>query len=254
MQIQGQTIRSPTGVVVDLRHAWQPSQVYVMLSRAQKLNQIFITGNLNTNNWKVHEKAMEELLDSEDNALNLANDSDYFKILSLNVYSLRKHFSDILRAQEQNNYQMMCFQETWLNEFSDPADYKIDGLNLHLNSVGLGKGVATYCSEQFQLDVHITEPNCQLTRVSSDDFDVINVYRSSNCHDFFEKLQPLIREERSTLVIGDFNIDLTRRRPQKYQDFLRTFEMEQLVLRPTHMQGGLIDHVLINKVGFNKNF
>ena len=224
-----------------------------MLSRAQQLSQIYITQNLYTNNWKVSDKAMSELEDSEAKAINLRSDSEYFKILSLNVYSLRKHHIDIVRAQEQNNYQMLCLQESWLNEFTNPADYTIEGFNLHLNSVGLGKGIATYCSEEFEHDFDITEPNCQLTRVSSDMLDVINVYRSANCNNFFEKLSALIREDRPSLVTGDINIDLTRRRPQEYHDFLRIFEMEQLVLRPTHMQGGLLDVVFVSKEGFNKN-
>ena len=45
-QVQGQTVRDPTAVVVDLKHCRDPGQVYVTISRAQKLSQLFILNNL----------------------------------------------------------------------------------------------------------------------------------------------------------------------------------------------------------------
>ena len=57
-KIQGQTIKKPIHVVVDLNRAKNETQVYVMLSRAQELNQIIILDKLYENIWKVSHKAL----------------------------------------------------------------------------------------------------------------------------------------------------------------------------------------------------
>ena len=45
-KIQGQTIPSPTKVVLDLNSIFEDAQAYVMLSRVQQLEQIFILKSL----------------------------------------------------------------------------------------------------------------------------------------------------------------------------------------------------------------
>ena len=53
----------------------------------------------------------------------------------------------------------------------------------------------------------IKNENYQLTKISSEERDVINVYRSSNASEnFLEDLKSLINVDRPTHVIGDFNI------------------------------------------------
>ena len=55
---------------MDLKHCRDPGQVYVTLSRAQKLTQLFILDNLYTDNWKTSADALLELNNSEKEALN----------------------------------------------------------------------------------------------------------------------------------------------------------------------------------------
>ena len=66
--MQGQTIPNPTAVVVDFRGAKDSSMIYVMLSRAQTLDQIYIIDGLyeQLGGWRPDPTALEELeIDSE---------------------------------------------------------------------------------------------------------------------------------------------------------------------------------------------
>ena len=93
-QVQGQTIRDPTAVVVDLKHCKDPGQVYVTLSRAQKLSQLYILENLYTDNWNASVQCLNELDDSEENALNASNKNENtFEIVSMNIRSLTLRYT-----------------------------------------------------------------------------------------------------------------------------------------------------------------
>ena len=58
--MQGQTIKQPTAVVVDLKYARNEAQVYVMLSRAQSLSQIYIIDKLHEEKWHASRSGLKE--------------------------------------------------------------------------------------------------------------------------------------------------------------------------------------------------
>ena len=233
-------------MVVDLKYAKQPSQVYVMLSRAQTLSQIYIIDKLFEDNWRVSESAVRELQSSETNAVNVENYEDKLMILSLNTSSLRQHFDDVLRLQQQRKFRILCLQETWLHTTTDPAEYKIDGLQLFLNSVGLGKGLATYCESDFILDQNVTNPLCQISKITSEKIDVINAYRSDGSREFLDELAAIIDENKPTIVCGDTNIDVLTNEGRELEKLMNDLRFTQLVCKPTHMRGGLIDQVFVS--------
>ena len=155
MQVQGQTIRHPTAVVVDFYQANFKAMVYVMLSRAQTIDQIHIMGSLyrDVAGWRPDMSALEELESSINKAINTAEETDVenevyeFKILCLNVDRLKKHFDDVARTvQAASSPSAICLQETWLDEGGDVERYQLQNLKLNLNSVGNGRGLATYLS------------------------------------------------------------------------------------------------------------
>ena len=63
-------MKFPTAVVADLKKCGHDAQVYVILSRAQKLTQIFLIDNLYEEKWKTSDSSMGELIRSEASALN----------------------------------------------------------------------------------------------------------------------------------------------------------------------------------------
>ena len=75
-KIQGQTIRKPNYLVVDLRKVREAAQAYVILSRVQALSQLFILGDTCAHTIRSNDKAMEELNRMQAVALNLTNVSN----------------------------------------------------------------------------------------------------------------------------------------------------------------------------------
>ena len=76
----------------------------------------------------------------------------------MNCRSLLKHHSDIKSDEELIKSDIICLQETWLEEGTITDDLQIDNYNLHLNNKGRGKRIAIYFrSNQFkhQYDMEI---------------------------------------------------------------------------------------------------
>ena len=94
--MQGQTIKPPQAVVIDMKEANNPAQCYVMLSRAQNLQQIYILDNLYTHNWKTSDNAIEELDRLTREAINnvlSANEVCFIKLfLFENIINFRYFF------------------------------------------------------------------------------------------------------------------------------------------------------------------
>ena len=248
--MQGQTIRQPTAVVVDLKYAKNEAQVYVMLSRAQNLSQIYIIGQLYEEKWKASSSGLFEFKSGLENAINIQHNREKkpFEIVSMNILSLRKHYVDLLRRFENSCVNVINLQETWLEPNTDASDYSIRDMTPHLNSIGRGKGLATYVEEGFILrGEFIGEEHCQLMKVSNEDIEIINVYRSQECSTqvFQDKLNYVVDPSRPTIVCGDTNIDISRDRGNSFVEFMENLGLAQLVTQPTHSRGGLLDHVWV---------
>ena len=241
-QVQGQTIKPPQAVVIDMKEARNPAQCYVMLSRAQNLQQIFILDDLYTHNWKVSDDAMAELNRLTREAINNVDSSRAaFRLASINVRSLRKHFDDIKLIP---HIDLFCLQETWLHPDEDISLFEIEGLTLDTNSVGRGKGVATYYPEGFVVVDKVTRSDLQITQVSSHDFDLINVYRSQGNTTLIDDLKTLMRENRRCVIVGDLNIDYSEDNLIVAQ--LLSLGFTQHVSKPTHSEGAILDHCYTN--------
>ena len=119
-------------------------------------------------------------------------------------------------------------------------------LTQHYNSVGNGKGIATFFSKNYQVEKYITKNSYQITKIKSLTRDIINVYRSSSGVDdeeFCSDLTSLFNPSKETLIVGDFNICYKSEKATKILKTLDTLGFSQLVKKPTHSQGRLIDHV-----------
>ena len=144
---------------------------------------------------------------------------------------------------------VICLQETWLDP-ADDADITsmIDGdWYYQNNSIGKGRGITTIYKSEFKLDKNITKTNYQMTKIMSESADVINIYRSSgaNTSDFLEDINALYTRSKHTLIMGDFNICHTKEYFHEIYENLRKLGFKQLVEKPTHIEGRLIDCVFI---------
>ena len=93
-KIQGQTIAKPRKLVVDLTKVFEAAQAYVMLSRVQELDQLFILDSVPSEKIYPSTQALEELKRMNDIALNRKTVMEAYeeKIISINIRSLRSHF------------------------------------------------------------------------------------------------------------------------------------------------------------------
>ena len=224
--------------------------MYVMLSRAQSLTQIYIIDKLYEEKWRASSSGLKEYTSGVNNAINVAPEegTKQLEIVSLNISSLRKHYVDLERRYLNKAIDSLCLQETWLPVNEDAALYEISKIIPHLNSVGRGRGIATYSSQDFVLrGEFISEPDCQLIKVSCEKFDIVNVYRSQECTVFKDKVKYVVDPLRSTILTGDTNIDILKDSGKHFVEFMKDLGFTQLVKFPTHDQGGLLDHVYVTQ-------
>ena len=223
--------------------------MYVMLSRAQNLNQIYIIGKLYEEKWKASRSGLSEFQSGLENAINIQKQKEIkdFEIVSLNILSLRKHYNDLLRNYANRELNVINLQETWLEPNTDASIYSIDDKIPHLNSIGRGKGLATYVEKEFVLREFICDELCQLMKVSREDIEIVNVYRSQECKDFQDKLKFVVDISRPTVICGDTNIDISKDRGKSFVEFMEKLGLTQLVTQPTHCRGGLLDHVWVTE-------
>ena len=93
----------------------------------------------------------------------------------------------------------------------------------------------------------ICNMNHQISKIKSIQFDIICVYRSSdsgkiNQINFLKDLNSLIHVNRKTFVLGDFNFNALSPEKNLILKELGNWDFIQMVKKPTHFQGGLIDH------------
>ena len=245
-------------MVVDFRGARQPAMVYVMLSRAQTLDQIVILDALYTDQvgWRPHQSALEELETSENNAINVGKKKNIeLKLMSLNALSLANNFIEISRFIESSKCDVICLQETWLGNAEDGDAYQIENYELSLNSREPRRGIATYMTQQFIELFFINNSDCQITKVGSQDIEIINLYRSQECQNIEIFVKNLIDHDKKTIVVGDTNINYQNQNNHRFVKMMtEEHGFKQLVTMPTFdrlkkgqpMMPSLLDHVYVS--------
>ena len=132
-------------------------------------------------------------------------------------------------------------------EDNEESPLKLQGYDVHLASVGRGKGIATlYKPDKFKHEGDLKRSNMQITKYSSNNLDVINVYRSSdgNSMELLGHLTEMLTPKKSVIITGDFNICFMSNGKNRMSRGLMEKEgFQQLTTNPTHIMGGHIDHV-----------
>ena len=82
---------------------------------------------------------------------------------------------------------------------------KLEGYDEKFVRLGRGKGIATFFNRNFTFQEEVKKPMYQIAKMSSNEADIINVYRFSNApSSFIEDFTALINKERETHVVGEF--------------------------------------------------
>ena len=194
--------------------------------------------------------ALEELKRLEELSMNKnpseweKEDKGSLKLCSLNCRSLRKHHPDITSDDILLKSDIICLQETWLEDGDNYEDLKIPNYELHLNSNGKGKGLAIYFKKDtLKHEADIKEENIQMSKFTSSYIDLIVLYRSQtgNLKLMKQYLENVNKGEKPLLVIGDFNFCFINEAPIFLKNFFNENSFSQLVKEPTHIEGNLLD-------------
>ena len=254
-KVQGATILKPRKAIINVTDTFAAAMLYVMFSRVCSLQQIFILNKFDEKKMYPNKRALQELERLEIKSLNQnptnwekENNKKQLKISSLNCRSLKKHIDDIKSDKDLLKSDIICLQETWLENNTMSDDFQIENFELHLNSNGRGKGIAIYFkSRYFNHALDIKKQNLQLSKFCSPNIDVVTLYRSQveNVVHVSEELQNVITGEKPMIVIGDFNFCYLDPSLNSVKTFMRTKKFTQLIETPTHLEGNLLDHAYI---------
>ena len=261
-KVQGYTVKSPSALKIDLAGVGgktsrfcPPAIVYVMLSRVQCQDQLFILDVLPLEKIKPYDEAVSELnrLASR-NISKAVREDDVTSILSLNVRSLKKHIFDVKANQLLLANDILCFQETWFDASDENNEiYEIDGFTGTFVSNGSGKGVAIYFSPEFSQATSVAKPKHQIASVCSEELFVVNVYRSStsstaNDNELINDLLDILRKidgKKTILLLGDLNFCEREEDRHPLREMLLGENFASLLCPPvpSHIEGRCIDQV-----------
>ena len=131
------------------------------------------------------------------------------KICYLNTRSLINKFDNIIVDSSLQQSDILVLAETWIPEGKDMCNkFKLKNYETHLNCSGRGKGLAIFNKPEFKHIADHNQKDINITKIESDDLDVIAIYRSKegSLSKLISKLHDIINMSKSTLIIGDMNI------------------------------------------------
>ena len=250
-KIQGQTIPWPISVVLDLNSIFEDAQAHVMLSRVQRLQQVYILKSLDKAKIRTSHIGLNELERLKKISINKnptpwqKQAENCIKVASLNCAGLAAHYVDILADDKLMKGDIIHLVETSL-EKNEGNQFNIPGYKSHFVNVGNGKGIAVYFkSKRFNHEKDFIAANMQLTKLTSNEVDVINVYRSSNGNsvELLNNMVAMMTIGKPVLITGDFNICMMNHQNNRMSKGLEMQGFRQMIKDATHIRGGHIDHV-----------
>lgn len=248
-QCQGGTIHKPAEILADLNETFQAAMCYVILSRIVCLEQLHLQ-DFNPSKIYCNEEAKQEALSIKARALNKQfskwnqGQKNCFKLSSLNIRSLQKHFKDLKDDNFLQQCDILCVNETWLN---DDPDTSFDGFTSHyLNKRSKGVAMFTKIVPEKLQKVYTETMSMFFARFQL--FDLLSVYKFaevSRIDEFTEHILEYVDFTRPVILIGDINIDLLKQPNNKFSKTLKDLGFVQLVNEATHISGGLLDHLYV---------
>ena len=227
---------------------------HVMLSRICQPDQLFIMEELAEENITVSADVAAECRRMDQVSFN-ANpdrwnnlDIEGLRVSSLNVRSLRKHLTDLWLDPVLQKSDIVCVQETWLEEHESEDDrYIPEGFKGLFCCQGRGKGIAIFVRSDIfgsnSSGTSLAKPNLQMMKLITPTLDIINVYRSKPepLSEVRRYLESVVEPRKPTVVLGDFNFCYMKEK-NCLTEWLEGF---QVVFSATHIDGGLLDHVYL---------
>ena len=259
-KVQGQTVKHPKSVGLDLQSTFACAQTYVMLGRTENLNQIYLA-KFDDSKFKVDkslekslkenknlEKRAKKVLES-DNWLTL---SDTFRLSSLNIRSLQSHFTDLEVDHCLLNSDVIAVSETWCS--TEPP--KLKGYNGFHALAGRGEGISLFIKNNHKLTSIpkiYNEQHIQIISASLEKVAIVLVYRSPAYHSqelLIKELISILPKEGPAIICGDFNIHPNEKNSyfSRLSEKMKSQNFAQHIDKPTHRGGHILDHLYVREV------
>ena len=233
---------------------FQPGMAYVMLSRTQTLDDIYIVESksqfateaikVNTDALEENERIRASFLDSQ-----MKKELMYANCLTmsyLNVRRLLPHLPDVRTDNVLMKSDIVILGETWLkpSENVELAGYQ----SIHVKSEEGGKGLSVFMKSGIKFNgqvFHGDKFSLILVQLANIDIALMYLSKGFNWIAFKEVLEQCICTPKDIAIIGDTNIDILSEK-HNLIDYLLEKSFVQMVQQPTHERGGLLDHIYIN--------
>ena len=252
-KFQGSTVKSPQKVLIDLKTIFDHAQAYVMLSRIQELEQLYILDEIPPKSIRQNPAALEEIERLISVSINKNptewddGDTSKLRVSFFNCRSMKKKIENIKKDRSLQKSDLIILTETWLEDDQNVEIYKLPHYDVSFNNGGRGKGITTYYNNKLTHKTSIKEEGFSITMLEGEKIDIIGVYRSQDGDEnkLLENLEAIINSSKTTIVGGDMNLCIISSPDNYVTKQMRCKGFAQLVNKATHIEGGLIDHVYI---------
>ena len=176
------------------------------------------------------------------------SNSNVMKVSYLNTRSIVNKFDNIESDLSLQQSDLIILAETWIPGKADVSSkYNLKSYEAHLNSSGRGKGLAIFYKEEDKNIFDHNEENIDITKIESEEIDVIAIYRSQegSVVSLIQKVKDIINFSKSTMIIGDLNICNKKMEQNDFRKFLDEHAFEQIINKATHIDGGHINHAYV---------
>ena len=251
-KMQGQTVKKGSKLVVNWCKRMPQALAYMMLSRSESIEDIFIAGNFDPKQIRCNEKALDEANRLEEISLtNLPSIQEelnsWFGFSLLNIRSLKKNLEHLQNDQIMLKEDIIFVTETW-KEPESQTNYDIDGYkNVFAHGTpARGKGVGVYFKNDAVIDT-CEEELYQLVKYKAPRITVFCLYVSKGCN-FHHLVQTLKNfdfnnKDENTCLTGDLNFDANCN--NELSRYLSRSGFVQMVGRATHLDGNILDQVYV---------
>lgn len=247
--MQGVTVKQGSKVVVHFHKKFKPGMAYVMLSRCERLQDLFITGDFTIDKIKCNPQALEDFIrlseSFQSTLLQRQKELGCLRISFLNVMNIWPHLEDIKQSSLLMSSTVLGLAETWM-EPGTTVDFP--NFQAIFESIGSGKGLAAFFKEDVTT-LQISKPKLSSIKVSILAIDVIFLYLSHGVvwTDVKSILENWLNTDAPTAVIGDMNWHWKEDSTHPMKHFMEGKGLKQMMRNPTHDQGNCIDHLYLNQ-------
>ena len=249
-KVQGVTTPKGQNLVAHGHENLPAAMGYVMMSRVSKIENLYLSQNFDLDKVRCIKKALKEKerLD-EVFAQHVTKEYD---LTFMNIRSLRAHHEDLLCDPIVANSKVVCLAETWIHPNEDTSS--LDELPLSKKAIfsnyGRGKGCCLYYNDgqSFQNVKNLSSESFQMIGgLLNNIVQVYVLYISKEAR--MDSIVQILKDwmmPGPKLVIGDFNFEASEK--NMLSNFLFSQGLKQIVNRPTHIDGRIIDHCYISSM------